>query len=74
MHSAPPPPHPHPMICVCLSACICFKDRLPDRHSCLNLDPCIIKVQSINQSLSLCMGEGSMAGAETSFGEGGGGI
>ena len=30
-----------------------FKDRLPDRHSCLNLYHCVIKVQSIN--LSLCL-------------------
>ena len=38
---------------ICLNVCNCFKDRLPDRHSCLNLYPCVIKVQSINLSLSL---------------------
>ena len=39
-------------ICVCWSDCNCFKDRLLNRHSCLNLYPCVIKVQSINQSLT----------------------
>ena len=42
-------------IIMCLSVCDCFKDRLPDRHSCLNLYPCVIKVQSISQSLSLSL-------------------
>ena len=32
------------------SVCNCFKDRLTDRHSCLNLYSCVIK---FNQSLSL---------------------
>ena len=35
-----------------LNVCNCIKDRLPDRHSCLNLYPCVIKVQSVNQSIS----------------------
>ena len=35
-----------------LSVCNCFKDRLPDRHSCLNLYPYEIKVQPINQSIN----------------------
>ena len=30
---------------------ICIKDRLLDRHLCLNLYPCVIKVQSVSQSL-----------------------
>ena len=39
-----------------LSVRNCFKDRLPDRHSCLNLYPCVIKVQPLNQSsLSLSL-------------------
>ena len=42
-------------VCVCLSVCNCFKDRLADKHSCLNLYPCIIKVQSINQSINLSL-------------------
>ena len=29
-----------------------LKDRLPDRHLCLNLCPCVINVQSVSQSLS----------------------
>ena len=41
-------------LCISLSLSLSFKDRLPDRHSCLNLYPCIIKVQSINQSLCVC--------------------
>ena len=32
------------LIC-CPSA---FKDRLPNRHLCLNLYPCVIKVQSVS--------------------------
>ena len=32
---------------------ICIKDRLLDRHLCLNLYPCVIKVQSVSQSVSL---------------------
>ena len=42
-------------VCVCvLSVCNCFKDRLPDRHSCLKLYPCVIKGPSIiNQSVNL---------------------
>ena len=36
------------------SVCNCSKDRLNDRHSCLNLYPCVIKFnQSMNLSLSL---------------------
>ena len=31
---------------------ICIKDRLLDRHLCFNLYPCVIKVQSVNQSVS----------------------
>ena len=35
---------------------ICIKDRMPDRHSCLNLHPCVIKFsQSVSQSLSLSL-------------------
>ena len=34
---------------------ICIKDRLLDRHLCLNLYPCVIKVQSVSQSLSLSL-------------------
>ena len=30
---------------------ICIKDRLLDRHLCLNLYPCVIKVQSVSQSV-----------------------
>ena len=45
----PPPPPPCSYIYMCLIACNCFKDSLPDGHSCLNLYPCVIKVQSINQ-------------------------
>ena len=41
-------------LCASLCLCLSFKDRLPDRHLCLNLYPCIIKVQSINQSLYVC--------------------
>ena len=41
-------------VCVCISVCNCFKDRLPDRHLCLNLYPCVIKVESVNQSVNLC--------------------
>ena len=34
---------------------ICTKDRLPDRHSCLNLHPCVIKFsQSVSQSHQPC--------------------
>ena len=32
---------------------ICIKDRLLDRHLCLNFYPCVIKVQSVSLSLSL---------------------
>ena len=32
-----------------LLCCNCIKDRLPERHSCLNLYPCVIK---FNQSVS----------------------
>ena len=40
-------------IYIYISVCNCFKDRLTDRHSCLNLCLCVIKFnQSINQSLS----------------------
>ena len=46
--------------CKCLTVCNVFEDRLPDRHSCLNLYPCLIKFsQSVNQSgilsLSFCV-------------------
>ena len=35
---------------MCLSVYNCIKDRLPDRHSCLHLYPCIIKFsQSVSQ-------------------------
>ena len=34
---------------------ICIKDRLPDRLSCLNIYPCVIKVQSVSQSVSLSL-------------------
>ena len=34
---------------------ICIKDRLLDRHLCLNLYPCVIKVQSVSQSVSLSL-------------------
>ena len=37
-------------IIMCLNVCNCFKDRLPDSRSCLNLFPCVIKK---NSSLSL---------------------
>ena len=33
---------------------ICIKDRLLDRHLCLNFYPCVIKVQSVSLSLSHC--------------------
>ena len=33
-----------------ISVCNCSKDRLNDRHSCLNLYPCVIK---FNQSINL---------------------
>ena len=39
-------------IYICLNVCNCFEDRLPNKHSCLNIYACVIKVQSINQSLS----------------------
>ena len=42
---------PPMFIYMCLS--VCFNDRLPDRHSCLNFYPCVIKVQSVNQSINL---------------------
>ena len=35
--------------------CNCFKDTLPNRHLCLNLYPCVIKVQSISFSVSPCL-------------------
>ena len=35
-----------------VSLCNCFKDRLAERHSCLYLYPCVIKVQSISQSVN----------------------
>ena len=44
-------------VCVCLSVCNCFMDRLPNRHLCLNLYPCVIKVQSVNQSISVPLSE-----------------
>ena len=35
---------------------ICIKDRLPDRHSCLNLHPCLMKFsQSVSLNLSVCL-------------------
>ena len=37
---------------------ICIKDRLLDRHLCLNLYPCVIKVQSVSQSVCV---EGNVA-------------
>ena len=37
-----------------LSLSLSLKHRLPDRHSCLNLYPWVIKVQSVGHSLSLC--------------------
>ena len=40
------------MFIKCLNACNSFKDRLPERHSCLNCYPSVIKVPSITQSLS----------------------
>ena len=40
----------------CLNVCNCFKDRLSDGQSCLNLYPCVMKFsQSVSQSLSLCV-------------------
>ena len=34
-----PPPPPPPLHIMCLNVCNCFKERLPDMHSCLNLYP-----------------------------------
>ena len=41
---------------------ICIKDRLPNRHSCLNLHPCVIKFSqsvslplSVSLSVSVCL-------------------
>ena len=50
------PPSPSPSVSLTAPSSVppslsLFKDRLPDRHSCLNLYPCVIEVQSINQSL-----------------------
>ena len=60
-----PSPIPHPRLSLSLSlslspslssVCNFSKDRLNDRHSCLNLYPCVIKFnQSINQSINLCL-------------------
>ena len=55
-HWFPPPPHPPwSYNYMYLRVCNCFRDRLPDRHSCLNLYPWVIKVQSVNLSLSLSL-------------------
>ena len=35
-----------------LSLSLSLSDRLLDRHLCLNLYPCVIKVQSVSQSVS----------------------
>ena len=39
-----------------ISVCNCSKDRLNDRHLCLNFYPCVIKFnQSINQSIYISL-------------------
>ena len=44
-------------VSVSASPSLSFKDRLPDRNLCPNLYPYVIKVQSVNQSLSLPLPE-----------------
>ena len=51
-----PLPWPYVYTYMCLNVCNCLKDRLPDRHSCLNLYPCVIKVLSLSLSLLKAMG------------------
>ena len=46
---------------------ICIKDRSPDRHSCLNLHPCVIQFsQSVSRSLSQSV-RGGMCDNRESF-------